>query len=90
MSYKVKPEDVTLELAEKCWLHVRGEGPSAKWSISEVINAAIEAGLVSPPCWVMRVHERIAKDMNHEPNVFPSRRDDSKHLMYEHWKGQTE
>ena len=95
----IKPEDVTPELAEKCWLHISEDDSemgdlTLKWSISEVLNAAIEAGLVSPACYCGRKAfggVAVGPIMEHEgipilwaPGANP------RNVVTEHWKGQTE
>lgn len=55
MSYKVKPKDISCEFAEVAkelfkegyWSH------NTRHHAADFLNAAIEAGLVSPPCHVL-------------------------------------
>ena len=93
MSFKIKPEDVGQKLQDACWIHAKGEGASQRWSISEIINAAIEAGLVSPPCW-----EVVGPTLNAR-TVFKRQVDAAtwagvdrafRKVEVRHWKGQTE
>jgi hypothetical protein len=90
----IKPEDLPPELQDKCFLHARGEGPSQQWSIAEILNAAIEAGVVSPPCYCGRKAfggVAVGPIIEHEgipilwaPGANPQ------NVVTEHWKGQSE
>lgn len=98
MSYQVKREDIPDEFAEKCWIHISGDHfePSdvaLKWSISEVLNAAIEAGLVSPPVYTVRDKDGYLLDdgiygLYSDPDRALDGHEDG--CTAEHWKGQTE
>ena len=90
MSYHIKPEDIDDEAFESMGGDYWADFGMEKEEMADILNAAIEAGLVSPPCWVMRCYGRMTKDMSSEPNIYPSRRDDTEAVSYEHWKGQRE
>ena len=80
----IKPGDITNQMAATCWIYARGEGESMKWSISEILNAAIEAGIVSPPCYCVRWNGELQKHEN-MVKLYPGKpwAHDT-----EHWKGQ--
>lgn len=88
----IKPEDVSSDLEDV----INGlDGPTGyldSEDIAAILNAAIKAGIVSPPCWVMRFNGELQQDANGEPTVWPSRGLDSPDggISYEHWKGQKE
>ena len=88
----IKPGDITNQMAATCWIHARGEGESMKWSISEILNAAIEAGIVSPPVWAIRNIKTGALVERRGVPVFvlDGNPTDSDLWIKEHWKGQTE
>lgn len=88
MSYKIKPEDVPDNLLDACFLHAMGEGPSQRWSISEILNAAIEAGLVSPPCYTVR--NLVTGQLFYDVGQVQLRPGKPEIPAHEHWKGQTE
>ncbi len=88
MAFRIKPEDVTLELrqdiAKRLFDHCVRE-----WEIASILNAAIEAGLVSPPCYFITYPSGMP--VMYEPGepiqIFPGK-GDGPHCR--HWKGQTE
>ena len=92
MSDAIKPEDIGAEIIDavedKC-----GCGSGA-WDcipetelIAAILNAAIEAGLVSPPVYCVRRNGELRKFDSGEVKVFSGKpwAHDT-----EHWKGQTE
>lgn len=89
----IKPSDIPDELESMCqgieWFQC---GDMDKPAVAAILNAAIEAGLVSPPCYVWRFNGELQRDANGEPTVWSSRGLDSPDgsISYEHWKGQTE
>lgn len=90
MSYKVKPEDVPPELAKTLleWTSIVPRQARAK--VAEMANQMIEAGLVSPPCRILRskhgtlVTGAIYIDDDHAQS------DASPGDSSEHYMGQTE
>lgn len=84
----IKPEDITHDLIID-WIK---DGVSHSWPdfIARRLNAAIEAGIVSPPCRILRSQwgslqtDAIYIDDN-AAQAAASPGDSS-----EHWKGQTE
>lgn len=79
MSYKIRPEDVPEEITRK------GLTPQF---VVDILEAAIEAGLVSPPCKADRdTMGRLIKSPIGTIRLSPG-----KPVMssQEHWKGQTE
>lgn len=89
MSYKVKPEDVPDTLAIELQDNLSGVTIHAyRSNISKILNAAIEAGLVSPPCYVHRyLGELECQGGTLDPALFIGK---PREAGDEHWKGQTE
>ena len=88
--HRVKPEDVPVELRQDIAKrlfdhHVR------EWEVAAIINAAIEAGLVSPPVLCMRFQGVLQRE-NCVPMVCVDapKMSPQSLISYEHWKGQTE
>lgn len=51
----IKPEDVPDEVAEDVkWLMLESESGGLKSDLAIILNAAIEAGIVSPSCWAVK------------------------------------
>jgi hypothetical protein len=85
MSEIIKPEDVPDVLVE----HYLPTNLGISWRhlIAADINAAIEAGLVSPPCHVKRhLGELECQGGTLDPQLFIGK---PKEEGDEHWKGQT-
>jgi hypothetical protein len=87
----IKPEDVTDKLAIGLFHNVAGVTLDAcKYNVAAIINAAIEAGVVSPPCWIAR----MSNGQLVSGTVYPSKDDADRYKWtsdnVEHWKGQTE
>lgn len=80
MSYKIKPEDIPNEMM--------GDGRSEFCDfLAAILNHAIEAGLVSPPCHVKRhLGELECQGGTINPQLFIGK---PKEEGDEHWKGQT-
>lgn len=89
MSYKIKPEDVLDKLAIELQDYVSGVTVRAyQHNNSDIINAAIEAGLASPPCHVLRyLGELVCQGGTLDPALFIGKTVEEGD---EHWKGQTE
>ena len=88
MSYKINPEDVPIDFIAK---HLKGRlfaESVYEADILVIINAAIEAGLVSPPCHVSR-DEFGNCDRLYDGAVI-LRANPHPYRKSEHWKGQTE
>lgn len=95
VSVMIKPEDVPDEFACKHCVHIaRGSMEDIMEDIAAILNAAIEAGIVSPPVKAVRwVSGRLAKNWEEWPLVYPmgsGPKEDTDAFSYEHWKGQTE
>jgi hypothetical protein len=91
MAFKIKPEDVTQEILELAMERFE----NAYWNdvtsqnVADFLEDAVEAGLVSPPCRILRskhgyLHkgEIYIDDNTAQTSAMPG---DSS----EHWKGQT-
>lgn len=86
MSEIIKPEDVPDVLVEH-YLSTK-LGVSWKHLIASDMNAAIEAGIVSPPCYCLRLNGELQMvHFTDNPKVFAGKpwSQDA-----EHYKGQTE
>jgi hypothetical protein len=87
MAFRIKPEDVPAELRDLANDYVQG-AVVREWEIARILNAAIEAGLVSPPCHVHRyLGELECQGGTLDPALFIGK---PKEKGDEHWKGQTE
>lgn len=93
MSYHIKPEDVPEEFFNRAstdFLSVWED--EALVDVAGILNAAIEAGLVSPPCYALRKPDNGGLLTQHR--VYTSRESANDAAPYrhnvEHWKGQTE
>ena len=90
----IKPEDVPpefTEMVEEKFISYY-DGPLA--DVAAILNAAIKAGIVSPPVKCVRFASgKLATLKPHSPvlykgsEVFDDPADD---VLFEHWKGQTE
>jgi hypothetical protein len=95
----IKPESISKEQAELFaeimdadfgrFLHDYQAIP-----VDKIANALIEAGIVSPPVWVIR-NTKTGKLASHPITRFKELVADKKEPLvdgceYEHWKGQTE
>jgi hypothetical protein len=90
----IKPDDIPNDLEEMCqaieWFQC---GDTDKPAIAAILNAAIEAGVVSPPCW------EVVGETIHNVTVF-KRQDDARRWVeadrgfrkseMRHWKGEAE
>lgn len=91
MSYHVKPEDVPEELQNRADTEFSTWYDGPVIDIAAILNAAIEAGLVSPPVKCMRwqgvleMENGVPMVRIDAPDLWPQ-----KLISYEHWKGQTE
>lgn len=94
MSHKIKPEDVSEVLIS--WAEDSVGLGNGAWDCVDVqelcaaiINAAIEAGLVSPPCHFIAYPSGMP--VMYEPGepiqIYPGKCSEHHHR---HWKGQTE
>lgn len=88
MSGPIKPEDISEEAFyahDGDMLHDFGLG---KADLAKILNAAIDAGLVSPPCWaVVRPGTSIAWG---PMSLEQAKRTVMSGEVIEHWKGQAE
>ena len=88
MSYKINPEDVPIDFIAN---HLKGRlfaESVYEADILVIINAAIEAGLVSPPCWAVT---RPGSQITWGPlSLEQAKRMVLHDEVIEHWKGQTE
>lgn len=90
MAFRIKAEDVPEDLARQCY--ELSDAPESKSQIfvAAILNAAIEAGLVSPPCWIARA----SNGQLISGTVYPSKEHAENYKWssdnVEHWKGQTE
>lgn len=86
----ITPGDITKSLLEHAEDELRANGKSAFPEPEElaaaILNAAIEAGLVSPPCHGIRHDGRLFMTGG-MVRLWPGKPEMSHH---EHWKGQTE
>jgi hypothetical protein len=94
----IKPEDVTQDHIAKLESYLKGRYDWSEMSDSAetalMANAMIEAGIVSPPVWVVRDGPNgwLQTDEDNmslylsqtNTNILPQS------YRYEHWKGQTE
>lgn len=89
MSYKVKPEDIDDEAFEAMGGNYWADFGMEKEEMAAIINAAIDAGLVSPPCHFIAYPSGMP--VMHEPGepiqIFPGKCTEPHER---HWKGQTE
>lgn len=96
MSDVIKPEDITkgfvyevIEKARRSKLNAElGKSASNEQEIADLLNAAIEAGIVSPPCYCVRWNGELQiSEQTSVPKLFPGKpwADDT-----EHYRGQTE
>jgi hypothetical protein len=85
MAYRIKAEDVPSEFVG---YGVKGCGPISKDLISEILNHAIEAGLVSPPVWAIIDWEGDAIGLYETQNEAEHYKDHGETVAV--WKGQTE
>ena len=88
----IKPEDIDNVVAEKVLRDgLRMSFPNTM--VSAILNAAIEAGVVSPPCWeVVGEHGRpfmVFKDKK-AAEAWASWATSIAACEVQHWKGQTE
>ena len=77
----IKPEDIVSET-------LRGQRLSADF-IAAVLNAAIESGIVSPPCRVLRSKYGTLYPEVLYPSDDVAQSNASPGDSSEHWKGQT-
>jgi hypothetical protein len=89
----IKPEDISDEAFDEMNGDYYSDFGMDKEDFAAILNAAIEAGVVSPPCWVVRdgfgdivTHRRAftakafaSYESGHRPEY-----------AIEHWKGQVE
>lgn len=91
MAFRIKPEDVPEEITRK------GLTPQF---VVDVLEAAIEAGLVSPPCWDAYTEMCVPNNMVHKTKTHCDEIVAELNRFYEetgsvirrhtrHWKGQT-
>jgi hypothetical protein len=83
----IKPEDIPHDLIED-WIK---DNVSRSWPefIARRLNAAIEAGIVSPPCHVIRHDDGIVRDPGYHrnPRVWPGKPPEGSPNA-EHYRGQ--
>jgi|LakMenEpi03Aug12_release.lakeMendotaPanAssembly.Ray.scaffolds.fasta_scaffold202077_3 hypothetical protein len=88
----IKAEDISEEQFDKIWGSCQGHVADSE-DLVDIINAAIEAGVVSPPCW-----EVVGETIN-TVTVFKRQEDAARWVEVDngfrksemrHWKGQTE
>lgn len=97
----IKPEDVPKEFVYKVVEKARrskidaelGKSTSNEQEIADLLNAAIESGLVSPPVYTVRDKNGYLLDdevygLWSNPDLAEGRHGDG--YSAEHWKGQTE
>jgi len=81
----INPDDIPEALLDASFIHARGEGPSQRWSIAEILNAAIEAGVVLPPCHYIRHNGKMVK-VSGRVRLWPGSPEMDHHG---HWKGES-
>jgi hypothetical protein len=86
-----KPEDIPGELIHKWGSVTQGE----TWSelIAARLNAAIEAGVVSPPCWNLVSSDGFKSTTVYKTKEYAERvayPNAGQWYKVEHWKGQME
>lgn len=88
MSYTIKPEDVPASLVASLNA-CEGSDFMDAGQIAAIVESAIEAGLVSPPCYYIAYPSGMP--VMHEPGepiqIFPGK---CSNPHERHWKGQTE
>lgn len=82
----IKPSDIPDDLAEYVCTFADLSPKQGKGMVAAILNAAIEAGVVSPPVFCVRQNGELRKFDSGEVKVFPGKpwANDT-----EHWKGQT-
>jgi hypothetical protein len=96
----IKPEDVTDKLAIGLFHNVAGVTLDAcRYNVAAIINAAIEAGVVSPPCYQPVVDGEPLNDV-FGPTIFATQQSVEEWFVDRemcreswggrHWKGQAE
>lgn len=83
----ISPEDIDNVVAEKILRDgLRMSFPNTM--VAAILNAAIEAGVVSPPCRILR-----SRFGGLQPGIYKSDNEAQSHASpgdsSEHWKGQT-
>jgi len=93
----IKPEDVTKEHVAKLESYLRGRSDWERMSdnaqLATLANALIEAGIVSPPVWVIKEDGVIVSGCFSSHKKAVAYRDSlwrTETLTVEHWKGQAE
>ena len=89
MRYVIKPEDIPEEIGRTAWrIAVTSDKSGRRHLLAATLNAAIEAGLVSPPCYTIR-NQQDGK-LFHDVGQVRLRPGKPQIPAHEHWKGQTE
>jgi hypothetical protein len=88
----IKPEDISDEAFDEMDGDYYSDFGMDKEDFAAILNAAIEAGVVSPPCYALRKSEN--GELLTRFRVYTSREAANDCAPYrckvEHWKGQTE
>ena len=69
MAFRIKPEDISEEAFYACdgdLLHDFGLGNA---DLARILNAAVEAGIVSPPCHVIKHDDGYVIDPGYERRI---------------------